>query len=263
MESSPSMDVERYDPSSPPSGVLSSSCIPITSFLQHHHRHRHEQTTTHSHHHLLDFQFMEAQRKQLSSQDEQLKEQWIHQQKEKERLLQVQQERLESLKKKEKHEQSAIASSEVKQRLQEFVLLKKQREAAAAAAKAANHGSPVVNHSGCSSGASSGGSSHNGSGGPGSPSSVTSYGVIQPHSVLPHHVHSMYPASHPLHPLHQHLQQQILGQHRHPHPVHQSSLSSSSATKMEPLYSSPSMPNICLGRTSNSPSRVSVSISVK
>ncbi|GFU59777.1 histone deacetylase 4 [Nephila pilipes] len=39
-------------------------------------------------------------------------------------------ERLEQLKKKEKHEQSAIASSEVKQRLQEFVLNKKQREAA-------------------------------------------------------------------------------------------------------------------------------------
>ncbi|KAG1678324.1 Histone deacetylase 4 [Nymphon striatum] len=40
------------------------------------------------------------------------------------------QEKLESLKKKDKHEQSAIASSEVKQKLQEFVL-KKQREAAA------------------------------------------------------------------------------------------------------------------------------------
>ncbi|XP_067139106.1 histone deacetylase 4-like isoform X3 [Centruroides vittatus] len=40
-------------------------------------------------------------------------------------------ERIEQLKKKEKHEQSAIASSEVKQKLQEFVLNKKHREAAA------------------------------------------------------------------------------------------------------------------------------------
>ncbi|XP_067142081.1 histone deacetylase 4-like isoform X2 [Centruroides vittatus] len=46
-------------------------------------------------------------------------------------------ERLEQLKKKEKHEQSAIASSEVKQRLQEFVLSKKQREAAAGGASGA------------------------------------------------------------------------------------------------------------------------------
>lgn len=40
-------------------------------------------------------------------------------------------ERIEQLKKKEKHEQSAIASSEVKQKLQEFVLNKKHREAVA------------------------------------------------------------------------------------------------------------------------------------
>lgn len=75
-----------------------------------------------------------------------------------------QEERLQSLRNKEKHEQSAVASSEVKQRLQEFVLLKKQREAAARAAAAT---------AGLSSGGSSGSgtSSHNGSGGPGSPSS--------------------------------------------------------------------------------------------
>ena len=72
-----------------------------------------------------------------------------------------QEERLESLRNKEKHEQSAVASSEVKQRLQEFVLLKKQREAAARQSAALS--------SGGSSG--SGTSSHNGSGGPGSPSS--------------------------------------------------------------------------------------------
>ena len=41
----------------------------------------------------------------------------------------MEKEKLESLKKKEKHKQSAVASSEVKQRLQEFVLNKKQREA--------------------------------------------------------------------------------------------------------------------------------------
>ncbi|RWS29289.1 histone deacetylase 4-like protein [Leptotrombidium deliense] len=46
-------------------------------------------------------------------------------------------EKLEALKKKEKHEHSAIASSEVKQRLQEFVLSKKHREAKQAAAAAA------------------------------------------------------------------------------------------------------------------------------
>ncbi|KAL1435496.1 hypothetical protein MTO96_000167 [Rhipicephalus appendiculatus] len=38
---------------------------------------------------------------------------------------------LDQIRKKDKHEQSAVASSEVKQRLQEFVLNKKQREAAA------------------------------------------------------------------------------------------------------------------------------------
>ncbi|ODM95857.1 Histone deacetylase 4 [Orchesella cincta] len=43
-------------------------------------------------------------------------------------------ERLEAIKKKEKHEQSAVASSEVKQRLQGFLLSKKQREQAAAKA---------------------------------------------------------------------------------------------------------------------------------
>ena len=39
--------------------------------------------------------------------------------------------KLEALKNKDKHEQSAIASSEVKQKLQGFLLHKKQREAAA------------------------------------------------------------------------------------------------------------------------------------
>ncbi|XP_075237492.1 histone deacetylase 4 isoform X2 [Lycorma delicatula] len=74
-----------------------------------------------------------AQQQQLAEQHEQqlrqhLKELW-EQQKEQAR----EKERLESLKKKEKHEQSAVASSEVKQKLQGFLLNKKQREAAAAA----------------------------------------------------------------------------------------------------------------------------------
>lgn len=43
------------------------------------------------------------------------------------------QERLEALRRKDKHEQSAVASSEVKQKLQGFILNKKHREAAAAA----------------------------------------------------------------------------------------------------------------------------------
>lgn len=77
-----------------------------------------------------------------------------------------QEERLQSLRNKEKHEQSAVASSEVKQRLQEFVLLKKQREAAARAIAAVT----TTNSSGGSSGSVT--SSHNGSGGPGSPSST-------------------------------------------------------------------------------------------
>lgn len=47
----------------------------------------------------------------------------------KRRQEELERERLEALKKKEKHEQSAVASSEVKQKLQGFLLSKKQREA--------------------------------------------------------------------------------------------------------------------------------------
>lgn len=78
-----------------------------------------------------------AQQQQLAEQHEaQLRQhlkvsQELWEQKEQQQLREK--ERLESLKKKEKHEQSAVASSEVKQKLQGFLLNKKQREAAAAA----------------------------------------------------------------------------------------------------------------------------------
>ncbi|XP_054286298.1 histone deacetylase 4-like isoform X3 [Macrosteles quadrilineatus] len=62
-----------------------------------------------------------------------LKELWEQQKAlEDQQREQREKERLESLKKKEKHEQSAVASSEVKQKLQGFLLNKKHREAAAA-----------------------------------------------------------------------------------------------------------------------------------
>ncbi|XP_039296591.1 LOW QUALITY PROTEIN: histone deacetylase 4 [Nilaparvata lugens] len=79
-------------------------------------------------------QQFQVQQQQLAQQHEEqlrhhLKELWEQQKEQQAR----EQERLESLKKKEKHEQSAVASSEVKQKLQGFILGKKQREAAAAA----------------------------------------------------------------------------------------------------------------------------------
>ncbi|XP_023232285.1 histone deacetylase 4-like, partial [Centruroides sculpturatus] len=94
----------------------------------------------------LLLQRFQQQQQQLAEQHEkQLQEQikeYIEQQKQHEEEQKVERERrekerLEQLKKKEKHEQSAIASSEVKQRLQEFVLSKKQREAAAGGASGA------------------------------------------------------------------------------------------------------------------------------
>lgn len=50
----------------------------------------------------------------------------------------IEQDKLDALKRKEKHQHSAVASSEVKQRLQEFVLSKRQREAAAASASSSS-----------------------------------------------------------------------------------------------------------------------------
>ncbi|XP_066998225.2 histone deacetylase 4 isoform X3 [Anabrus simplex] len=78
-------------------------------------------------------QRFQAQQQQLAEQHEQQLRQhlklWEQLEEERERR---EKERLEALKKKEKHEQSAVASTEVKQKLQGFLLNKKQREAAAA-----------------------------------------------------------------------------------------------------------------------------------
>ncbi|XP_069940162.1 histone deacetylase 9 isoform X4 [Cherax quadricarinatus] len=89
----------------------------------------------------------QQQQQQLAEQHEKqlqqhIKQQYLEQQNqraEEERLEKQRKEieRLEALKKKDKHEQSAVASSEVKQRLQEVILQKKQREAAATGAAAA------------------------------------------------------------------------------------------------------------------------------
>ncbi|XP_032456631.1 histone deacetylase 4 isoform X4 [Nasonia vitripennis] len=76
----------------------------------------------------------QAQERQLAE----LHEQQMHQLKlwEQQKQLEEQRrekERLEALRKKDKHDHSAVASTEVKQRLQSFLVNKKQREAAAAA----------------------------------------------------------------------------------------------------------------------------------
>ncbi|XP_064456829.1 histone deacetylase 4-like [Ornithodoros turicata] len=81
-------------------------------------------------------QHYQRQQQQLARQHEQqlqerIREYLDHQRRLQEEHRMQERDRLDQLKKKEKHEQSAIASSEVKQRLQEFVLNKKQREAAA------------------------------------------------------------------------------------------------------------------------------------
>ncbi|XP_040075757.3 histone deacetylase 4 isoform X1 [Ixodes scapularis] len=89
----------------------------------------------------LLLQHYQRQQQQLAQQhekqlQERIKEYLDHQRQlqEEHKLERERQEKdrqLDQLRKKDKHEQSAIASSEVKQRLQEFVLSKKQREAAA------------------------------------------------------------------------------------------------------------------------------------
>nr|XP_045592377.1 histone deacetylase 4-like isoform X2 [Procambarus clarkii] len=95
---------------------------------------------------LLYHQFQQEHQRLLEQQQNELhthlKQQYLEQQSqraEEERLEKQRKEieRLEALKKKDKHEQSAVASSEVKQRLQEVILQKKQREAAAATGAAA------------------------------------------------------------------------------------------------------------------------------
>ncbi|XP_063233276.1 histone deacetylase 4 isoform X3 [Bacillus rossius redtenbacheri] len=93
--------------------------------------------------HQLLLQHFHVQQQQLAEQHEQQLRQHIQyaymsqelweQQRQLEEQERREKEKLEALKKKDKHEQSAVASSEVKQKLQGFLLSKKQREAAAAA----------------------------------------------------------------------------------------------------------------------------------
>ncbi|XP_012269340.1 histone deacetylase 4 isoform X13 [Athalia rosae] len=91
-------------------------------------------------HHQLQQQILRQQYHAQERQLAELHEQQMHQLKlwEQQKQLEEQRERrekerLEALRKKDKHDHSAIASTEVKQRLQSFLVNKKQREAAAAA----------------------------------------------------------------------------------------------------------------------------------
>ncbi|XP_053983205.1 histone deacetylase 4 isoform X2 [Hylaeus anthracinus] len=89
-------------------------------------------------HHQLQQQILRQQFQAQERQLAELHEQQMHQLKlwEQQKQLEEQRrekERLEALRKKDKHDHSAIASTEVKQRLQSFLVNKKQREAAAAA----------------------------------------------------------------------------------------------------------------------------------
>ncbi|XP_066595944.1 histone deacetylase 4 isoform X6 [Prorops nasuta] len=89
-------------------------------------------------HHQLQQQMLRQQYQAQERQLAELHEQQMNQLKlwEQQKQLEEQRrekERLEALRKKDKHDHSAIASTEVKQRLQSFLVNKKQREAAAAA----------------------------------------------------------------------------------------------------------------------------------
>ncbi|XP_067211637.1 histone deacetylase 4 isoform X4 [Linepithema humile] len=89
-------------------------------------------------HHQLQQQILRQQYQAQERQLAELHEQQMHQLKlwEQQKQLEEQRrekERLEALRKKDKHDHSANASTEVKQRLQSFLVNKKQREAAAAA----------------------------------------------------------------------------------------------------------------------------------
>ncbi|XP_071872273.1 histone deacetylase 4 isoform X2 [Bombus fervidus] len=89
-------------------------------------------------HHQLQQQILRQQYHAQERQLAEIHEQQVHQLKlwQQQKQLEEQRrekERLEALKKKDKHDHSAIASTEVKQRLQSFLVNKKQREAAAAA----------------------------------------------------------------------------------------------------------------------------------
>lgn len=88
-------------------------------------------------HHQLQQQILRQQYQAQERQLAELHEQQMHQLKLWEQQKQLEErrekERLEALRKKDKHDHSANASTEVKQRLQSFLVNKKQREAAAAA----------------------------------------------------------------------------------------------------------------------------------
>ncbi|XP_063975199.1 histone deacetylase 4 isoform X7 [Diachasmimorpha longicaudata] len=89
-------------------------------------------------HHQLQQQILRQQYQAQERQLAEMHEQQMHQLKlwEQQKQLEEQmreKERIEALRKKDKHDHSAIASTEVKQRLQSFLVNKKQREAAAAA----------------------------------------------------------------------------------------------------------------------------------
>ncbi|KMR02735.1 histone deacetylase 4 [Lasius niger] len=88
-------------------------------------------------HHQLQQQILRQQYHAQERQLAELHEQQLHQLKLWEQQKQLEErrekERLEALRKKDKHDHSANASTEVKQRLQSFLVNKKQREAAAAA----------------------------------------------------------------------------------------------------------------------------------
>ncbi|XP_023245455.1 histone deacetylase 4 isoform X3 [Copidosoma floridanum] len=95
--------------------------------------------------HQLQQQILKQQYHQRERQLAELHEQQMYQLKlwEQQKLEEQrrEKERIEALRKKDKHDHSAVASTEVKQRLQSFLVNKKQREAAAAA-NGAGPGSP-------------------------------------------------------------------------------------------------------------------------
>ncbi|EEB14313.1 histone deacetylase 7A, putative [Pediculus humanus corporis] len=97
-------------------------------------------------------QHYQTQQQQLAEQHEQQLRHHLKEFREQQKALEEQKERrekekLEALKRKDKHEQSAVASSEVKQRLQGFLLNKKQREAAANGTSGPLPGSASFNRS--------------------------------------------------------------------------------------------------------------------
>ncbi|XP_076169291.1 histone deacetylase 4 isoform X4 [Ptiloglossa arizonensis] len=146
----PQKDMARDTPGSPMSrprdlvGGVAGAATTLTSSA--YHAASGDPTALHGHalqqkileHHQLQQQILRQQYQAQERQLAELHEQQMHQLKlwEQQKQLEEQRrekERLEALRKKDKHDHSAIASTEVKQRLQSFLVNKKQREAAAAA----------------------------------------------------------------------------------------------------------------------------------